>query len=337
MYVIDDNGTPTQMVEADAQYMPEGVVPVYSTDGSVMEATDAPYGDNLTPPNGTVWVSDSDGNVIGAVPMGNEPPIVTINETDYVYVIDDNGTPTQMVEADAQYMPEGVVPVYSTDGSVMEATDAPYGDNLTPPNGTVWVSDSDGNVIGAVPMGNEPPIVTINETDYVYVIDDNGTPTQMVEADAQYMPEGVVPVYSTDGSVMEATDAPYGDNLTPPNGTVWVSDSDGNVIGAVPMGNEPPIVTINETDYVYVIDDNGTPTQMVEADAQYMPEGVVPVYSTDGSVMEATDAPYGDNLTPPNGTVWVSDSDGNVIGAVPVDSSQKRLILMVNRIFTTLN
>ena len=325
VYVIDDNGTPTQMVEADAQYMPEGVVPVYSTDGSVMEATDAPYGDNLTPPNGTVWVSDSDGNVIGAVPMGNEPPIVTINETDYVYVIDDNGTPTQMVEADAQYMPEGVVPVYSTDGSVMEATDAPYGDNLTPPNGTVWVSDSDGNVIGAVPMGNEPPIVTINETDYVYVIDDNGTPTQMVEADAQYMPEGVVPVYSTDGSVMEATDAPYGDNLTPPNGTVWVSDSDGNVIGAVPMGNEPPIVTINETDYVYVIDDNGTPTQMVEADAQYMPEGVVPVYSTDGSVMEATDAPYGDNLTPPNGTVWVSDSDGNVIGAVPVDSSPETI------------
>ena len=293
-------------------------IPVYDSNGDPTgESVTQVDGDN-SPPEGTVWVRDSDGNVIGAVPMENDQSCVNINDTSYVYVISDDGTPTQMVEADGENMPEGVVPVYSTDGSVMEATEGPYGDNLTPPEGTVWVRDSDGNVIGAVPMENDQSYVNINDTSYVYVISDDGTPTQMVEADGENMPEGVVPVYSTDGSVMEATEGPYGDNLTPPNGTVWVSDSDGNVIGAVPMENDQSYVNINDTSYVYVISDDGTPTQMVEADAQYMPEGVVPVYSTDGSVMEATDAPYGDNLTPPNGTVWVSDSDGNVIGAVPM-------------------
>ena len=100
--------------------------------------------------------------------MESNESFVTINDTEYVYVISDDGTPIGMV---SKYkMPEGTVPLYNTDGTVINATPEPdFDNNDDPTSGCVWINDKDGNKIGAIETPSDSnETITINEESYTY-------------------------------------------------------------------------------------------------------------------------------------------------------------------------
>jgi hypothetical protein len=181
---------------------------------------------------------------------------------------------------------------------------------------------------------------------HVFIVDNERNPIGVVNADQNQMPNWVVPGYTVqDGNAhithavrtSEFDDSGYRIDAEPPTGMVWVRNQEGKITHAVetPIGDDlssgvylpTPGEPSQQGDlHVFIVDRDGDPIGLVNADQNQMPNGVVPGYTVQDGNAHITHAvvtpglddsvnPMGSGL--PDGMVWV-DGDKGIIGAVQV-------------------